>query len=40
MVKGYQEENEKALIKNKQLEKDLKFVNEKFFTESKKVKEL
>lgn len=40
MVNGYQEENEKMMIKNKQLEKDMKFLNEKYFNEQKKVKEL
>lgn len=28
------------MIKNKQIEKDMKFLNEKYFNEQKKVKEL
>jgi hypothetical protein len=40
MVKGYQEENEKALLKSKQLEKDLKFTSEKLHSEVKKNKDL
>ena len=40
MVRGYQEENEKAMNRQKQLEKELKIVNEKASTEQRKVKDL
>lgn len=40
MIKGYQEENEKAIIKQKQLEKDLKFTQEKLHNEMRTNKEL
>jgi hypothetical protein len=40
MLKGYQEENEKQVNKNKGLERDLKAINEKLISEQKRVKEL
>lgn len=40
MLKGYQEENEKQVSKNKTLERDLKTLTDKLVLESKKVKEL
>ncbi|CDW77663.1 UNKNOWN [Stylonychia lemnae] len=40
MVKGYQDENEKALVKIKQLEKDLKMSQEKAYNETRRVKDL
>ncbi len=40
MVKGYQEENEKAVNKQKQLEKDLKSAQDKAMTEQRKARDL
>ena len=40
MLRGYQEENEKQVFKNKTLERDIKNIQEKLLSEQKKVKEL
>ena len=40
MLRGYQEENEKQVFKNKSLERDIKTVQEKLLSEQKKVNEL
>jgi hypothetical protein len=40
MLRGYQEENEKQVFKNKTLERDIKAIQEKLLSEQKKVKEL
>jgi len=40
MLRGYQEENEKQVFKNKGLERDIKGIQEKLLNEQKKVKEL
>ena len=40
MLRGYQEENEKQVFKNKSLERDIKTIQEKLLSEQKKVKEL
>jgi len=40
MLKGYQEENEKQVHKNKGLDRDMKTLQEKLLAEQKRVKEL
>jgi hypothetical protein len=40
MLRGYQEENEKQVFKNKSLERDIKNIQDKLLSEQKKVKEL
>ena len=40
MLKGYQEESEKQLTKQRSLERDIKSLQDKLLTEQKKVKEL
>ena len=40
MLKGYQEENEKQVHKNKNLDREMKTLHEKLLAEQKRVKEL